>query len=318
MGRMSEVRGGVYPFCKACTASSVPWRTPDTTTGLNGRGTRFYGHSDVCLDCGSSVRTLFTTFLLVPIARLGRYRIIKTGGRSFVGRKVPDEPMPAPVKPPTQSPPSEFKNHPELVDANYEQAERHWAARDSAGALPLYEKSLAACEKVLAADDPATLQVRLRVAQVRLAIGDYGAAIPWFELVTPQLEKVFGPDHKLTRLAIEAITGAQLMVGGPREEVQLLAELLTHDEMLLGRQDPKVLRTRSALGRAHMFADQLSRAVQVLEMTVADSIEGLGVDHPDTEVYRGRLLEVCEQATSRGKKKDRELAAAARRRWALV
>jgi hypothetical protein len=313
MGRMSEVRGGVYPFCKACTASSIPWRTPETTTGLTGRGTRFYGYRDVCPDCASTVRTLFVTFLWIPISRLGRYRIIKTGGRSYVGRRVPDQPLPVATEPRiVGEPPSEFKNHPELVDANYELAESHWAARDSAGALPLYEKSLAACEKVLQADDPATLQVRLRVAQVQLATGDYGSAIPWFELITPQLVRVFGPDHKLTRIAIEGVTGAQLMVGGPRAEMKLLSELLAFDENLLGRQHPKVLRTRAALGRATMFADQLADAIQVLEGTLADSIEGLGAAHPDTEVVRGLLLETCKQAETRGKKKDREAAAAAR------
>lgn len=313
---MTDVRGGVYPFCRACTATSTAWRAPDATTRLSGIGSRFYGHRDVCPDCGSSVRTLYSTFLLVPVAQRGRFRIIKTGGRSYVGRRLLDRPAAVPSALSQDPPPSEFKNHPELVDATYEQAEAHWAARDSAGALPLYETSLAACEKVLQADDPATLQVRLRVAQVLLATGDYASAIGWFELVTPQLIRVFGDEHDLTRIAVEGVTGAQLMVGGPRAETKLLTELLDQDEKTLGRQHPKVLRTRAALGRATMFTGQLGAAVQILEQTLADSIEGLGLDHPDTEVFRGLLLEACDAADNRGRKKDRELSAAARQRWA--
>lgn len=311
---MTDVRGGVYPFCRACTATSTPWRAPDATTRLSGIGSRFYGHRDVCPDCGSSVRTLYSTFVLIPVARRGRFRIIKTGGRSYVGRRLLDRPAAVPASLSQEPPASEFKDHPELVDATYEQAEAHWAARDSAGALPLYETSLAACEKVLRADDPATLQVRLRVAQVLLATGDYASAIGWFELITPQLIRVFGPEHDLTRIAVEGETGAQLMVGGPRAEMQVLSDLLAREEGTLGRQHPKVLRTRAALGRATMYSGQLGAAVQVLELTLADSIEGLGADHPDTEIFRTMLLEACDAADN-GKKRDRELSAAARRRW---
>jgi hypothetical protein len=315
---MTDVRGGVYPFCRACTASSTAWRAPDAATRLSGIGSRFYGHTDVCPDCGSSVRTLYSTFLLIPVALRGRFRIIRTGGRSFVGRRLLEGPAAVPAAYSDEPPPSEFKDHPELVDATYEQAEAHWAARDSAGALPLYEASLAACEKVLRADDPATLQVRLRVAQALLATGDYASAIGWFELITPQLIRVFGADHNLARIAVEGETGAQLMVGGPRAEMKLLSELVDQDEKTLGRQNAKVLRTRAALGRATMFADQLAAAVQVLEMTLADSIEGLGDDHPDTQIYRAFLLEACEAADLRGRRKDRELSAAARHRWTLA
>ncbi|NEA32627.1 tetratricopeptide repeat protein [Streptomyces sp. SID13031] len=315
---MTDVRGGVYPFCRACTTTSTAWRAPDSITRLSGIGNRFYGHVDVCPDCGSSVRTLYSTFLLIPVARRGRFRIIKTGGRSYVGRRLLDRPAAVPASLSQEPPASEFKDHPELVDATYEQAEAHWAARDSAGALPLYETSLAACEKVLKADDPATLQVRLRVAQVLLATGDYASAIGWFELITPQLIRVFGSGHDLTRIAVEGETGAQLMVGGPRAEMKVLTELLDQDEKTLGGQHPKVLRTRAALGRATMFAGQLGAGVQVLELTLADGIEGLGADHPDTEIFRGMLLEACDAADNHGKKKDRELSAAARDRWTLA
>jgi hypothetical protein len=100
--------------------------------------------------------------------------------------------------------------------------------------------------------------------------------------------------------------------------MKLLSGLLDEDEKTLGRQHPKVLRTRAALGRVTMFAGQLGTAVQVLETTLADGIEALGADHPDTDTFRGSLLEACDLADERGKKKDRELAAEARHRWTLA
>ena len=308
---MNEVRGGVYPFCRSCTASSVAWRAPDPNR-LKGLGTHFYGHHDVCPHCSSSVRTLYVTFLWVPISRVGRYRVIRTGGHSFVGRKLAQHPLP--VTAPTEQPPSEFKHPPELADATYEEAEGRWAAGDSTGALPLYETSLAACEKALEADDPATLQVRLRLAQALLATGDFGAAIAWFGLITPQLVRVFGAGHELTRIAIEGITSARSTVGGPQDEAKLLTARLAKLEPSLGRTNPSVLRTRGALGRATMFAGQLVPSIQILETTLADSIDAFGADHPDINVARGALQEACELADSRSRK-DREAAAGARRRW---
>jgi len=55
---------------------------------MRGLGTHFYRHRDVCPNCSSSVRTLFVTFLGIPISRVGQYRIIRTGGRSYVGRRL--------------------------------------------------------------------------------------------------------------------------------------------------------------------------------------------------------------------------------------
>src|SRR5436190_527532 len=94
MSRMSEraadERRGVYPFCAPCTAASEAWRAVEVTGPM---GARFYGHRDVCENCGSSVRTLYNTVLWVPVSKVGRYRIIPTGGRAYVGRKVIEQPL---------------------------------------------------------------------------------------------------------------------------------------------------------------------------------------------------------------------------------
>jgi tetratricopeptide (TPR) repeat protein len=179
--------------------------------------------------------------------------------------------------------------------------------------LPFYQSALADREKLLTADDPATLRVRLRVAQGLLATANYGRAIAWFELVTPQLVEVFGPNHELTRAATEAVTGARLMVGGPRSEASLLADIVAVDEKDLDRYDPQLLRDRAALGRALLSGGEIAEAIQALSKAVADSIDALGASHPDTTVYRAALAEACDVAEARGKKRDLLAAEAAQR-----
>lgn len=304
MGQVNEERRGVYPFCAPCTSSSVAWRDAGTAGPM---GSSFYGHREICENCGSSVRTLYSTILWIPVTKVGQYRIIPTGGRSFIGRKVIDHAVQTVVR---RQPVSALVHHPQLDgDPAYKQAEVYWDEREPGQALPFYQSALVEREKVLAADDPATLRVRLRVAQGLLATGNYGRAIAWFELVTPQLMEVFGPNHDLTRAAHEAVTGARLMVGGPRWEAQLLADIVAVDSRELSRHDPQVLRDRAALGRALLAAGEISDALDALTTTVSDAEPG----HPDTSVYRTALVEACEVAEARGKKKDLVAVAAARR-----
>jgi tetratricopeptide (TPR) repeat protein len=304
---MSEERRGVYPFCAPCTTSSIAWRAPDAA-GPAGTGSRFYGHRDVCENCGSSVRTLYSTFLWIPVSKIGRFRIIPTGGRSYIGRKVVDQPVRTVVR---RAPLTE---HAELDgDPAYQMAEAYWNDHEPGRALAFYQAALADREKVLPADDPATLRVRLRVAQGLLATGNYGRAIAWFELVTPQLVEVFGPDHELTRAATEAVTGARLMVGDVRSEAKLLANIVAVDEQDLDRPDPQLLRDRAALGRALLAGGEIAPAIEALARTVGDAEIALGAAHPDTAVYRTALVEACGVAEAHGKKRDVQAAETARR-----
>ncbi|MFI5732800.1 hypothetical protein ACIA49_21975 [Kribbella sp. NPDC051587] len=297
---MNEERRGVYPFCGSCTASSVAWRVNDPG-GVPCVGNRFYGHSDVCENCGSSVRTLYTTFLWIPFAKAGRFRIIPTGRRTYVARKVilgrvaatPGEPV------------SAIADHPELErDPSYRQAESFWEAKEPGQALPFYQAALALRESVLPVDDPATLRVRLRVAQGMLATANYGRAIAWFELVTPQLNRVFGAHHELTRSANEGATGARLMVGGPRSEASLLTDIVAVDTSDLATHDPQLIRDRAALGRALLAGGEIAPALEALSASVIAATAALGVDHPDTAVYRDALGEACAVGAARGRKRD--------------
>ncbi|MFF0343285.1 tetratricopeptide repeat protein [Kribbella sp. NPDC004875] len=301
---MNEERRGVYPFCAPCTAASEAWRAAETAGPM---GSRFYGHRDVCENCGSSIRTLYSTVLWVPVSKHGQYRVIPTGGRSYVGRRLIEQPVRADVR---REPVSAIAAHPELDGApEYQQAEAYWDENEPGRALPFYQSALVAREQNLPADDPATLRVRLRVAQGLLATANYGRAIAWFELLTPQLVEVFGPHHELTHTAAEAVTGARLMVGGPRAEADLLADIVAADEADAAADDPQLLRDRSALGQALLACGDIAPALE----TLSEVIRHAPPRHPDSAVYRAALVEACEVAEGRGKKREEHLAGAARR-----
>ncbi len=68
-------------------------KTPGDVSTLNGIGRKFYGSADPCPDCASVTRTLWFTFIELPVFPLGSYRY-KTAQESamkarFWCRQVP-------------------------------------------------------------------------------------------------------------------------------------------------------------------------------------------------------------------------------------
>ena len=60
-------------FCLNCQSTSIE-KTPGNISTTNGIGRKFYGSADPCSKCGSVVRTLWWTFIEMPVVPLGSYR----------------------------------------------------------------------------------------------------------------------------------------------------------------------------------------------------------------------------------------------------
>jgi hypothetical protein len=103
------------------------------------------------------------------------------------------------------------------------------------------------------------------------------------------------------------------MVGGPRWEAALRTDIVTADEQDLSAHDPRLIRDRAALGRALLAGGEIGASIETLAQAVGAASAELGTTHPDTRVYRTALVETCEVAEARGKKRDLVAAAAARR-----
>ena len=78
-------------LCPVCVESTLDRAAPGAGSH-NLIGTAYVGSSDRCAECGSTVRTLWFTFL-VPVLPLSSYRMLTLGDSSFirsrfVGRKI--------------------------------------------------------------------------------------------------------------------------------------------------------------------------------------------------------------------------------------
>src|SRR5258708_1100759 len=60
-------------FCSDCASHSTA-ETPANISSINGMGRKFYGSADPCPKCGSVIRTLWWTFILLPVIPRGSYR----------------------------------------------------------------------------------------------------------------------------------------------------------------------------------------------------------------------------------------------------
>lgn len=73
-------------FCYACWAQTSDESPGDTRT-VNLIGTAISGEAERCNTCGSVVKTK-SIWLVFPLIPLARYRVIRLGGNSYIGRKL--------------------------------------------------------------------------------------------------------------------------------------------------------------------------------------------------------------------------------------
>ena len=102
------------------------------------------------------------------------------------------------------------------------------------------------------------------------------------------------------------------MVGGPHSEAQLLQDIVAVDTLDLDQHDPQLLRDRAALSaRAPLRWEDPQRRSRCSATAVGGAAATLGPTHPDTSVYRTALVEACDVAKARGKRRDLQAAEAA-------
>jgi tetratricopeptide (TPR) repeat protein len=100
-------------------------------------------------------------------------------------------------------------DHPNLRSRN-NLAMSYLAAGRTAEAIPLYERTLADCKRVLGANHPNTLRSRNNLAMAYRAAGRTAEAIPLLERTLADCKRVLGANHPDTTAAREdlaAVTG---------------------------------------------------------------------------------------------------------------
>ncbi|WP_182885769.1 tetratricopeptide repeat-containing protein [Microbispora sp. H10885] len=172
---------------------------------------------------------------------------------------------------------------------------RGWCGRylydlaDLTRAIPLFEATLADCERVLGADHPSTLASRNNLAGVYREAGNLGRAISLFEAALAGHERVLGADHPDTLTSRGNLAGTYRAAGNLGRAIPLYEATLAGRERVLGADHPGALTIRNDLAHAYQAAGELGRAIPLYESTLADRERVLGGDHPDTLISRINL-----------------------------
>ena len=89
--------------------------------------------------------------------------------------------------------------HPDTLASRSNLASAYQNAGRLDEAIPLFERSLADCERVLGPDHPDTLACRSILASAYQDAGRLDEAIAQYERTLADCERVLGPDHPATR-----------------------------------------------------------------------------------------------------------------------
>lgn len=74
-------------FCEQCAFESTDDDAGDART-VNGTGLHFYGHTNGCPQCGSTIRTLWLVFIFVPLWPMDSYRFLGLDHDRYLSRRT--------------------------------------------------------------------------------------------------------------------------------------------------------------------------------------------------------------------------------------
>lgn len=297
------------PFCGRCTAMTESATAPSTFT-VSMMGTSLLGWGSRCRECGSDGRVLWFIFG-VPLIPLGRYRVISSGGGEYYGRKQLTgrriRALSAALQP-VPDVPAEVLN-----DETYQHADELWLSGEPRDALRLFEEVRASHEASSAADDPAVIHLRLRVAQALLATHHRHAALALFEHVATAAALRLEPEHPVSRWAAEAAGHAADSWTSPKQLASLLAvaadptaEIPTDHDVRAATHE---IRLHASAARAHLRIGKVKQALWYVDNALGTGYALHGPEHPDTAVLRQTLDTVAEAANPRDRKLQDEIHA---------
>jgi len=155
--------------------------------------------------------------------------------------------------------------------------------------IAIAEPLLADQERLLGADHPDTLAVRMGLAVAYQRAGRIAEAITLFEQTLTDRERVLGADHPDTLAGRISLANTYRDAGRTAEAITLHEQNLADLERVLGTGHPETLTTRNNLALAYRDAGRIAEAITLHEQTLADRERVLGADHPQTLRTRTNL-----------------------------
>ncbi|SNR81928.1 Tetratricopeptide (TPR) repeat, partial [Geodermatophilus saharensis] len=164
----------------------------------------------------------------------------------------------------------------------------HEAGRP-ATAAEQWERQLAARERMLGPEHPATLGSRSDLAEACRAAGQLDRALELALRSLEDRERVLGLDHPDTIRSRSNLAGAYRTAGRLDLALPMNQRVLSDFERVLGPNDPDTLGSRNNLATAYHAAGRLDLALQLHQRTLNDLERLRGPDHPETLRSRGNL-----------------------------
>jgi CHAT domain-containing protein len=156
-------------------------------------------------------------------------------------------------------------------------------------ALPLYERSLAICEKVLGPQHPEMAIGLGNLAGLYKDMGDHAKALPLYERSLAICEKVLGPQHPDTAAVLNGLAGLYIDMGVPAKALPLYERSLAIREKSLGTQHPDTAASLANLAGLYALVGDYAKALPLHERSLAISEKSLGSRHPEMAIGLGNL-----------------------------
>ena len=155
--------------------------------------------------------------------------------------------------------------------------------------MAIAEPLLADLKRVLGADHPDTLAVRMSLAIAYQRAGRIAEAIMLFEQTLADRKRVLGTDHPDTLAVRMSLANAYRDARRTAEAITLHEQNLADQERVLGDDHPETLTTRNNLALAYRDVGRTTEAITLHEQNLADRKRVLGADHPQTLRTRNNL-----------------------------
>ena len=139
-----------------------------------------------------------------------------------------------------------------------------------------------AVQNALGPDHPDTLALGNALAAAYQRAGCLSEAIPLFEKVVADCERILGVNHRNTLASRHNLANAYQETGHLDEAIALLEEVVTDRVRVLGADHADTLASQNCLAIVYQAMGTNDKAIALFEETYVQRSETLGITHPDT------------------------------------
>jgi len=165
-------------------------------------------------------------------------------------------------------------------------------------ALPLLQRALTICEKVLGPEHDDTAISLSNLAMLHYNLGQYDKALLLNQRALEIREKVLGPEHSDTIDSLQIQASVYQALGQYDDALRLHQRALAIKEKILGPEHAYNVSSLNGLAALYLKFDQYDKALPLLQRALVIREKSLGPEHADTIAtltYLARLYRMIGQ-----------------------